>query len=53
MSKASSNASTCKGESQSDDNGDKSDENVKKMSLDDKVYFDRQFKDYYQPLKII
>ena len=41
MSLASSNVSTSNGESQSDDNGDKSDENVKKMSLDDKVYFDR------------
>ncbi len=37
MSLASSNVSTSNG----DDNGDKNDENVKKMPLGDKVYFDR------------
>jgi hypothetical protein len=41
MSLATSNASTCKGESQADDNDDKNDENVKKISLGNKVYFNR------------
>ncbi len=41
MSLASSNVSTSNGDSQADDNGDKNDESVKKMSLGDKVYFDR------------